>query len=261
MGELEGKVVLVSGVGHGVGKAISKVVLREGAKVVMGARTFKRLQAIQEEIEPERKNTEIVEADITDEKGCNALVNTALEKFGRLDALVNVAAMDKVVGNLMDGNLEDIPRVYNVNMVGTMRLIKDAVPALIESGNGSIVIIGSIADRFVVDEAVQLAYASSKAALRTATWYLARELGPKGIRVNYLAPGYMWGDVLKNAFEDWAKAFGCSTEEVMAPIRDQRALHRFAREEDVAETVSFFCSDRAAGITGQGFYIDGGAVH
>jgi NAD(P)-dependent dehydrogenase (short-subunit alcohol dehydrogenase family) len=261
MGELAGKVVLISGVGAGLGSAVARVALREGATAVLGDLDGAELTRLRAELDPSGRRTLAVETDITDPSACERLAAAAVDGFGRVDAVVNVAAIDRPFGGLLDGDLQDISRITEVNLLGSLQLTRAAVPALIDSGSGAVVFIGSIVDNNYVEEYVQLAYAASKAALRNAAFYLSRELGPRGVRVNYLAPGWMWGPTLQEGLSGWAAAADVPEEQIAAPILNKIALGRFATVDDVAEAVSFFCSDRSRAVTGQSIYIDGGIGH
>jgi NAD(P)-dependent dehydrogenase (short-subunit alcohol dehydrogenase family) len=145
-----------------------------------------------------------------------------------------------------------------VNVKGTLQLTKAAVPLLRESGGGSIVIIGSIAAIHSVEGIPQIAYGATKAALVAATHYLSRELGPSGIRVNTIAPGWKWGATLEEAIGEQAAALNITIEEFMAPVRAGHPLRRYTNDDEVSNTIVFFCSDLAPSITGQTLYIDGG---
>jgi NAD(P)-dependent dehydrogenase (short-subunit alcohol dehydrogenase family) len=227
----------------------------------MGDLDFKQLRAIQEELDPTGESTLPLQGDITDPESCSRWVAEARERFDRIDGLVHVAAVDSVSGGLMDGDLDDWTRVAEVNVRGTLQLTRAAVPLLREGGGGSIVIIGSIADNEVVESFIQLAYGASKAALRNVAYYLSRELGPDGIRVNNIAPGWKWGPTIENGLREAAVAQGMTVSELLSPVREAISLRRFATDDDVAEAISFFCSDRSLAITGQTLYIDGGICH
>jgi NAD(P)-dependent dehydrogenase (short-subunit alcohol dehydrogenase family) len=188
---LSGKTLVVSGVGAGLGREVARCALRDGARVVLGARTRSKLEALAKELDPSGERVAPVVADITDEGDCEALARTAAERFGSLDALVQVAALDAVFGGLLDGDLEDWRRTYETNVVGSMRLVRAAVPHLERAGGGSVVLIGSQAS--LLPLVPQLAYAASKGALLSSMYHLAKELGPRRIRVNTVVPTWMWG--------------------------------------------------------------------
>src|SRR6478735_8614690 len=144
-GALHGKVILVSGVGPGLGRAVASEALRAGARVVLGDLDGARVRAILSDLGADEDAALAVEADIRSLAACEELVSAARSAFGRVDGLVHVAALDTPVGGLLDGDLDDWSAVAEVNVKGTLQLTKLAVPLLRDSGAGSVVIVGSIA--------------------------------------------------------------------------------------------------------------------
>ncbi|MBK7951674.1 MAG: SDR family oxidoreductase [Deltaproteobacteria bacterium] len=134
MGLLEGRVVLVSGVGPGLGRSVAKAVLREGGSVALGDLDGARAAEIRRELDPGETRSAVAALDITSGDSCDALVELARARFGRLDGVVHVAALDHVVGGLMGGGLDDWDRTAEINVKGTMRMTKAAVPLLSERG-------------------------------------------------------------------------------------------------------------------------------
>jgi NAD(P)-dependent dehydrogenase (short-subunit alcohol dehydrogenase family) len=255
---LDGKVILVSGVGPGLGSQVARQLLAAGGRVVMGDLEADRARRALENLGGDTDRAIAVEADIRSASACEVLVATTRSAFGRLDGLVNVAALDTPIGGLLDGDLDDWTEVADVNVKGTLQLTKAAVPLIRESGGGSIVMVGSIAAAGPVEGIVQLAYGMSKAALAAGAFYLSRELGPLGIRVNTIAPGWKWGPRLEEGMAALARDAGTTPESLLAPVRDRIALRRFATDGDVAQAISFLLSDASAAITGQTVYVDGG---
>jgi NAD(P)-dependent dehydrogenase (short-subunit alcohol dehydrogenase family) len=254
MGLLDEHVVLVSGVGRGLGCEVATAVLREGGLVALGDQVDLVYQ-LRKELDPSGERSLATLCDITDGDRCHRFIDEIAARFGRLDALVHVAAVDRIYGGLLNGSLDDWDRAAAVNVKGTLALTKAAVPLLQAHGGGSVVIIGSSA---AVKSGPMLAYAASKGALRTAAWYLSRELGVLGIRVNTVAPGYKWGPVLQDVLQTEADDRGVDLDEVVAPIRDSLVLGRIPTDANVANVVVFFCSSYAEGITGETLHIDGG---
>jgi NAD(P)-dependent dehydrogenase (short-subunit alcohol dehydrogenase family) len=255
--DLTERVVLVSGVGLGLGRAVAATVLAAGGRVVLGDLHETELARQAGRLQPADR-VAWIECDITRPDHCARRAALAHDRFGRLDAVVHVAAYSAAVGGLMDGDLDEWDRVSGVNVKGTLQLTRATVPLLRASGGGSIVIVGSIAAIHSVKGVPQIIYGATKAALVSATHYLAHELGPDGIRVNTIAPGWKWGPVLEAAIGRRAAAEGVSVDDYMAPVRDQHPLRRYTNDDEVANTIAFFCSDLAPSITGQVLYIDGG---
>ena len=257
MGLLDGRVVVVSGAGPGLGRETAVAALREGARVVLGDLECERARAIRAELDPSGERSLAQHLDITSEGACRALVAAAEARFGRLDGLVNVAAFDTAVGGLLDGGLEDWDRSAEVNVKGTLRMTRAAVPLLRVHG-GSVVVISSVALFRPRLEVLRFAYGVSKGALFTAARYLARELGPAGIRVNTIAPGWKWGPVLERWAREEAVRRGISFEEMVAGMQAEVALRKLASDADIANSVVFFLSDLSSHVTGQCLVVDGG---
>ena len=255
---MDGKVVLVSGVGPGLGSATAAAVLRAGGSVVLGDLDGVQLSTTAARLDPTGERCTHAEADISSRDDCERLVALARDRFGRLDSVVHVAAHGNISGGLMDGDLDDWERVSAVNVKGTLQLTKAAVPLLRDSGGGSIIIIGSIAAIHSVKGLPQILYGATKAALGAATHYLARELGSDGIRVNTLAPGWKSGARLNTDLAKRAASSGQTVDEFLEPVLADHPLKRFPDDEEVANVILFFCSDLAPSVTGQTLYIDGG---
>jgi len=247
--------MVVSGVGPGLGREIAAVAVREGASVMMGARREENLEAIGKELDPSGERVAWHRTDISDPAACAALVDAAVEHFGRLDSLVNCAALDTVFGGLEDADFDAWRQTFDVNVFGTLRVCEAAIPHLKERG-GSIVFIGSQATYW--PQLMQMAYASSKGALTTAMYYLAKELGPSKIRVNTVVPTWMWGPPVEGYVDMTAQGTGVSRDEVIAGITKNMPLGEIPADEDVAEVVAFFASDRARMVTGQALFVNAG---
>ncbi|MET7517754.1 SDR family oxidoreductase [Streptomyces sp. NPDC005480] len=261
MKDLEGKVVLVSGVGPGLGRAVADRALARGANVVLGDIAPHRLGEIADELDPSGRRVVWAECDITDDDSCRELVARGSERFHGIDALVNVAAFDTVFGSLMNSAFDEWDPTIEVNVKGTLRMTRAAVPALKARGRGSIVIIGSVG--FIkppTNAPHQLAYASSKGALMTAMRYLAAELGPDGIRVNTVTPGWKLGPVLEGYLRSVAEEQGVEYGTVLEPIKSSLALRELATDYDVGEAALFLCSEQSRLITGQNIHVDGGEI-
>jgi NAD(P)-dependent dehydrogenase (short-subunit alcohol dehydrogenase family) len=256
---LEGRTVVISGVGPGLGRRIALAAARDGANVVLGARTEANLVKVAEEIDPAGARVAHRVTDITDPAQCRALVDLGVERFGAVDGLVNCAALDTVFGGLSDMDFDTLRQVVEVNLVGSLAMTQAAIPALKERG-GSVVFINTQSQLCPPPEAPQMAYAASKGGLTSAMYALAHELGPHDIRVNSVAPGWMWGPPVEGFVNYQAQATGVGPDEVLADLVRPMALPRMATDADVAETVVFFLSERAKGITGQMLLVNAGHV-
>jgi NAD(P)-dependent dehydrogenase (short-subunit alcohol dehydrogenase family) len=250
--------VLVSGVGPGLGREITAAAVREGAQVMMAARTASRLEAIAGEIDPDGDHVAWKATDIADREACEALVDATVSRFGGLDAVVHCAALDTVMGGLQGSDFADLDRVLHVNLYGTLYLTGAALAPLAESGRGSIVIIG--AQSSLSGAVPQLFYAASKGALNSAMRHLACEVGPRQIRVNSVLPGWMYGPPVEGYIEMEARRRQVPTDAVLGELTARMPLRQMATDGDVAETVVFFASPRSKGITGQTLLVNAGEI-
>ncbi len=252
---LEDKTMVVSGVGPGLGREIAAAAVREGANVMMGARREENLKAAADEIDPSGERVAWQRTDITDPDQSKGLVAAAVERFGRLDAVVNCAALDTVFGGLEGADFDEWRRTFDTNVMGTLRVCEAAIPHLKQQG-GAIVFIGSQAMYW--PQVMQMAYASSKGALTSAMYYLAKELGPYKIRVNTIVPSWMWGPPVEGYVDMMAEGQGVPPEEIVAGITRNMPLGEIPTDGDIAEVVVFFASDRARMITAQSLLVNAG---
>jgi NAD(P)-dependent dehydrogenase (short-subunit alcohol dehydrogenase family) len=255
---LEGKTVIVAGVGVGLGKEVATLALRDGANVVLAARKPERLESLAAELDASAKRVAWVATDVTKPEHGESLVAKTRERFGGVDALVHVAALDTLFGGVRDTPADDWRKAFAVNVVGATSMVRAVAPAMAERGGGSIVLIGS--QSMYLPQVMQIAYAASKGALETAMRYMAKELGPDRIRVNMVIPTWMWGPPVEGWVKSQAKHSGAREEDVIAGITKTMPLGRIPADEDVAEAVVFFCSDRARMITGQSLMVNAGEL-
>jgi NAD(P)-dependent dehydrogenase (short-subunit alcohol dehydrogenase family) len=259
---LEGRTVVVSGVGPGLGQQIAVRAARDGANVVLGARTEENLAKAGAEIEaahPGAGRAAWRSTDIADDGACQALAALAVERYGRIDAVIHVAALDSYFGGLADADFASWRQVLDVNLIGTLQLTRACLPALRQNG-GSVVIIGTQSAIAAPSQVRQAAYAASKGALTSAMYSMARELGPDRIRVNTVLPGWMWGPAVEVYVQWTAGTEDIPEEEVKTRLAERMALPELATDGDVAETALFFASDRARAITGQSLLVNAGEI-
>jgi NAD(P)-dependent dehydrogenase (short-subunit alcohol dehydrogenase family) len=252
---LEGKTVVVSGVGTGLGREIAVAARRDGANVVLGARTEANLAAVADELDPSGTHVRYVVTDIMDRQACAALIAKAVDEFGGVDALFNVAAKEDVFGGLAGADLEGWRAMLDANVIGTLQLVQEALPAL-EQGGGSVVFIGTQSSFH--PQIPQAAYATSKGALHAAMFSLARELGPKKIRVNMVVPTWMWGPNVELYVQMTAKHRKVPEADVKAKITKNMPLGEIPEDGDVANAAVFFASDYARMVTGQTIFVNAG---
>ncbi|MER6840501.1 SDR family oxidoreductase [Streptomyces platensis] len=257
---LRNKTVVISGVGTGLGHQVAVACVREGASVVLGARTEANLAKSAAQLDASGARTAWRVTDIGDEAQCAALAELAVERFDGIDAVVHVAALDSLFGGLREADFDSWQRVVDVNLFGTLRMTRACLSSLTARGGGSVVLIGTQSSVAAPSQVQQAAYAASKGGLVSAMYSLARELGPDCIRVNTVQPGWMWGPPVEAYVRFQARSEGVPEAEVLARLTERMALPELATDADVAETVVFLASDRARAITGQSLLVNAGEV-
>ncbi len=191
---LTGQVVVVCGIGPGLGRSIAVQCARAGADVVLAARTESRLEDVAKEVAALGRRALAVPTDITDEAAAAALAEAATAEFGRVDTLVHNAFSIPPLLALADVDLDAIRAAVDTNVIAALRMTRLFIPALAAS-QGSVVMINSAVLRH--SRLPYGGYKIAKSALLALAQSLATELGPQGIRVNSVAPGWIWADVLK----------------------------------------------------------------
>jgi len=252
------KTVMVTGVGSGLGRECVTSALREGANVVMAARTKETLETTATELDPSGARVEAVPTDITDANDCAALVARATERFGSLDALIQVAAFEYVFGGLQDTNLDDWRTAFETNVLGALTVLRPVARSMQESGGGAVVLIGS--QSMFKPSLPQAGYAASKGALLSTMYYLADELGAHNIRCNMVVPSWMWGPPVQMYVEGTAKHKDVPVEEVLHDLVGDFPLGRMTEDGEVADVAIFFASDHAKAVTGQHLMVNAGEM-
>jgi NAD(P)-dependent dehydrogenase (short-subunit alcohol dehydrogenase family) len=255
---LEGKTVIITGVGGGLGRECVVRARREGANVVAAARTQDTLDALAKDLDPDGGRLAVRSTDITDPEACDALVALATERFGSVDALVQVAAFEYVFGGLHETDLETWRQAFETNVLGTMALLRPVAKAMEAGGGGSIVLIGS--QSMFKPSLPQAGYAASKGALLTTMYYLADELGAHAIRCNMVVPSWMWGPSVQMYVGMQTRGTGKSEEEVVQEIVGDFPLQRMTEDGEVADVVMFFASDLSKAVTGQHLMVNCGEL-
>ena len=243
MARLAGKVAIISGAAQGMGAATARLFAAEGAKVVLGDVLVDKGEAVAAEI---GASALFVKLDVRDEGDWANIVRRATERFGKLDILVNNAAVTHF-GAAEDLRKEDAERVLGINVIGTMMGVKHAVPALKANGRGVIVNISSVDGLRGCNGLV--AYTASKWAVRGMSKSFAFEYGPFGIRVVSIHPG--------GVNTEMGNPNGETVEQVNRHFR-RVPLQRIGEPEEIARTTLFVCSDDASYISGAEIAVDGG---
>ena len=247
-GMLKKKVVVISGVGPGLGTTLAHRCARDGADLVLAARTVERLDELAKQLNDAGHKTLAVRTDITDDDEVAYLVESATAAYGR------VPSMKPLAGT----SFQHIRDAIELSALGALRLIQAFTPALEES-KGSIVNVNSMVLRH--SQAKYGAYKMAKSALLSMSQSLATELGEKGIRVNSVAPGYIWGETLEGHFEHQAGKYGTTADQIYQATAANSDLKRLPTEDEVASAIMFMASDLSSGITGQTLDVNCGEYH
>jgi NAD(P)-dependent dehydrogenase (short-subunit alcohol dehydrogenase family) len=255
---LQGKTVVVTGVGVGLGRECAAAALRDGANVVLAARSADKLAATAGELDPSGERVTAQPTDITDPASCEALVAHALDRFGAVDALIQVAAYENVWGGLHELRFEAWRKAFETNVLGALTVIRPVATAMKAGGGGSIVLIGS--QSMFQPALPQSGYAASKGALLSTMYYLADELGADNIRCNMVVPSWMWGPNVELYVNGTAASQGVTPEEVLEGIAGRFPLRRMTEDGEVADVAAFFASDHAKAVTGQHLMVNSGEM-
>lgn len=263
-GLLAGRVAVISGVGPGLGRSIALRMSAAGARVVLAARSRDRLEHIAAEIEKAGGNALAVPTDITDDAAVTRLAATVADQCGRVDILVNNAFALPSMKPLEGTDLDAIAAGVDLTVLGTLRVIRAFTDPLTvsaaERADGSAVVnINSMVIRH--SEPRYGSYKIAKAALHAMSHTLASELGDKGIRVNSVAPGYIWDDQLKRYFGAVATKYGIPADDVYAQTAARSDLKRLPEPDEIADAAVFLASPMASAITGQTLDVNCGEYH
>ena len=239
---LKDKVAIITGGARGIGKAISELLAKEGARVVIADINEEAACETAKEIGQALG----LELDVTSSSSVSEMIGRVQKEFGRIDILVNNAGItkDTLLLRMKD---EDFNAVLNVNLTGAFRCTKSVAKIMMKQRQGRIINISSIIG--LIGNAGQANYAASKAGLIALTKTSAKELAPRGILVNAICPGFIQ-TAMTNALPDKVK------EEMLSAI----PLKKFGQSVDVAKAVLFLASDLSSYITGQTIVVDGGLV-
>ncbi|HEU0120923.1 MAG TPA: glucose 1-dehydrogenase [Bryobacteraceae bacterium] len=247
MSKLNGKVAVVTGASKGIGAAIAKAFAAEGAAVVVNYASSKAgADAVVASITAAGGKAVAAEADVSKPAGAKSLIDTAIAQFGRLDILVNNSGVYEFAP--LEAITEDhFHRQFNINVLGTLLVTQAAAGHLPEGG--SVINIGSVVSRLTPPNSA--VYTATKGAIDAVTGVLARELGPRKIRVNTINPGMV--------DTEGAQAAGIIGSDFEHGFVSQVPLGRTGRVEDIAPIAVFLASDDAGWLTGEQLIASGGA--
>ncbi len=250
---LEGQVAIVTGASRGIGRAIAVRLAREGARVAVNYRSqAAAAQEVVEEIRTQGGEAVAVQADVADREAAARLADQTLARFGRIDVLVNNAGVMHR-SDVLHFQSAEFEEMRAVNVGGTVHCVAAVLPAMRERKAGSIVNLASIAAIGTAKPGTTF-YAATKAAVAILTKRFALELGPLGIRVNCVAPGFIMTDMVR------VERTEQELEAMIAQMGSVTMLGRVGRPEDIASVVAFLASEDAGFMTGQIVTADGGRM-
>ena len=250
MGELAGKVAIVTGAASGIGRASALRFTRAGARVLAVDRAADALSGTVAAIEAAGGEAASAVADTGDEAAVKAFVALALERFGRLDVAFANAGVSGGLTPLLEQTVEHWTEVLRINLIGSFLLVKHAAPVLVSAGGGAIVLTASVAA--LRASAGGSPYAASKAGVASLAQTAANSLSGTNVRVNAICPGLIETGMTKPLF-DAARAKGTEGR-----IGQLNPLRRAGAPEEIAEMALFLASDAASYVNGQAFAVDGG---
>ena len=243
----ERKVALITGATRGIGKEIALELAKNGFDIAVNYRSMQNdMEDLKKEIESNNVRCEFVGADVANFEQCENMVKETIEKYGKIDVLVNNAGITKD-GLIMRMKKEDFEAVIDINLVGTFNVTRNVIPYMIKQKSGRIINVSSVVG--VAGNAGQTNYSASKAGVIGFTKSLAKEVASRNILVNAIAPGFIDTDMTK-----------VLSDNVKEGINAQIPLKRMGTPNEVAKVVKFLASEDSSYVTGQVINIDGGMV-
>jgi len=249
VGLLDSRVAIVTGASKGIGRVMSQLFAREGAKMVCAARSDALVNETAALIRAAGGEAAAVVADAGTEEGAKSIVDAGVKAFGRVDMLVNNAGDGGPTKPIQDYTTEDWFYTVNSCLTSAYLCSRFAVPAMIAAGRGAIVNIASMAGRRGL--AYRVGYCSAKAGQIGMTYGLALELGRHNITVNAIAPGAVEGDRIDRVIRGQADIRGVDVERMRQSLVERAPLRRMSTAEDISYLAAFLCSEHARNISGQ----------
>jgi NAD(P)-dependent dehydrogenase (short-subunit alcohol dehydrogenase family) len=253
---LGGKVAVVTGAGQGLGRAIALRCAAEGAQVALAARSEELLAEVAEVIEKTGGRALAVPTDVRDPTQVSRLAETVTKELGGADVLVNNSGIGGPTAVLWETEPDDWDETLRVNLTGTFLCCRAFLPAMVDRGSGSVVVIGSVTGKRPLIG--RTPYSASKLGLVGLVRTLAWEAGRHGIRVNLISPGPIDGERLNRVIAGQAEVKSITFEEAREQFASGSPLGRFVAPDDVAEAVVFLASDASASITGEDLNVSAG---
>ena len=249
MGQLEGRVALITGASKGVGRVMSRLFAREGAAVICAARSRDLVEETAAMVKADGGRAVAVVGDAALEADVQRMVAAGMKAFGKLDTLVNNAGDGGPTKPVQDYTTEDWYYTINSCLTSSYLCTRFAVPVMIKAGGGTIVNISSTAGRRGLP--YRVGYCSAKAGQVGMTYGLALELAPHNIRVNAIAPDAVAGDRIDRVIAGQAQVKGVPVEDERRSFVERSPLKRMSTAEDIASLAIYLCSDAAKNLSGQ----------
>jgi NAD(P)-dependent dehydrogenase (short-subunit alcohol dehydrogenase family) len=255
---LSGKVGIVTGGGRGLGLEIARALVTADARVVISGRNKASLVEAADRLDPTGTSVFAVPCDIRDEQAVVEMVESTLDRFGGVDVLVNNGGIAGPTSSSWSVSLDEWRDTIETDLIGTFACCRAVLPAMLEQGSGSVILIGSMTGKRPLYG--RTAYAAAKTALIGLTRTLALEAGPYGVRVNLISPGPLEGDRIQRVFEAQAANKNISVAEARQEMVRDSPLGRLVSPRDVADAVVFLAGDTATSITGEDINVSAGIV-
>jgi NAD(P)-dependent dehydrogenase (short-subunit alcohol dehydrogenase family) len=253
--KLDGKVALITGGGSGIGAAIARKFVADGAKVCIAGRRKEKLESVASSLPA--GTAAICQGDVSKFEDARRMVDTAVKFGGKLNVLVNNAGYDPP-GTVVDVDPAQWREVIEVNLTGPFLMMKASIPEMIKAGGGSVINVASLAGIRCIP--AMPAYCASKAGLIHLTKQAALDYGAQKIRCNAVCPGAIRTEMLENAMAGLAEALKTDLDNAFVYFTSNTPLKRVAKPEEVSGICAFLASDESSFMTGAALLVDGGAA-